>query len=364
MSSSIALLLFYLVLAVGVSFLCSLCEAVLLTLTPADAEALARANPKAGKRLRSMKTDIDRPLAAILTLNTISHTVGAAGVGAQAAIVFNGWVGVTSAVLTLLILVVSEIIPKTIGAVHAKRLAVPGVIVIGWMIIGTYPVVVALEVIGRIFKAGSHHNAPTRQEIEIMAELARTGGSIDTAESAIIRNMLGLRTIRVREVMTPRTVVFMLPEDITVAEAINDHPRLGFSRIPLKGETVDDVKGMVLRTDIYEAVAAGKPDMRLSELSRDLVVVPDVATLFDTMRRFADTGEHIFLVADEFGGTDGVVTLEDVLETILGTEIVDETDEAIDMQDLARKASNLEPENQPAANSGDQPEDQPESNRQ
>lgn len=342
MPFDVSLLIFYLILAVGVSFFCSLCEAVLLTLTPADAEALAQRNPKAGNRLRAMKTDIDRPLAAILTLNTISHTVGAAGVGAQAAIVFGGWVGVTSAILTLLILVVSEIIPKTIGAVHAKRLASLGVTVIGWMILMTYPVVVALEVIGRLFKAGSHGNAPTRQEIEIMAELARSGGAIDSSESSIIQNMLGLRRVRVREVMTPRTVVFMLPAAMSIKEAVETYPKMVFSRIPLKGDTVDDVKGMVLRTEIYEALAAGKADATLADIARELTVVPETATLLDAMRRFGDSGEHIFLVADEYGGTDGIITLEDVLESILGTEIVDETDQTIDMRDLARQVSQPE----------------------
>jgi CBS domain containing-hemolysin-like protein len=342
MSSNAYLLVFYLVLAVGVSFLCSLCEAVLLTLTASDAEALSQRNAKAGRRLKAMKQSIDRPLGAILTLNTISHTVGAAGVGAQAAIVFNGWVGLTSAVLTLLILVLSEIIPKTIGAVHAKRLAPVGVIMIDWMIWVSYPVVLALEVIGRLFKSGGHGGAPTRQEIEILAELARSGGAIDQAESKIIQNLLSLRGVKARDVMTPRTVVFMLPASMSVGEALSENPKMAFSRIPIKGETVDDVVGMVLRTDMYEAIASGRTALSLSDLKRDLAVVPDSASLLDVLRRFGETGEHIFLVVDEYGGTDGVLTLEDVLETILGSEIVDETDHAVDMRDLAMRESAAE----------------------
>ncbi len=339
MSGNMSLLIFYLVLAVGVSFLCSMCEAVLLTLTASDAEALSQRNAKAGRRLKAMKSAIDRPLAAILTLNTISHTVGAAGVGAQAAIVFGGYVGVTSAVLTLLILVLSEIIPKTIGAVYAKRLAVPGTMVIEWMIWVSYPVVLALEVIGGLFKGGGHGGAPTRQEIEILAELARSGGAIDQSESKIIRNLLSLRSIRARDVMTPRTVVFMLPADATVGSVLAENPKMAFSRIPIKGETVDDVQGMVLRTDLLEAAAGGRTGVLLSELKRDLAVVPESATLLDLLRRFGESGEHIFLVVDEYGGTDGVLTLEDVLETILGAEIVDETDQAVDMRDLAMRES-------------------------
>lgn len=337
MSAPVALLVFYLLLAVGVSFICSICEAALLTLTPTDAEALSRTNAKAGRRLKAMKADIDRPLAAILTLNTVSHTVGAAGVGAQAAVVFGGWVGLTSAVLTLLILVLSEIIPKTIGAQHARALAVPTVIVVRWMMIVAKPVVIPLEFIGRLFKRGDQSGVPTRQQIDIMAEMARTGGSLDPSESRIIRNMLKLRDIRAADVMTPRTVVFALPADRTVAAVVAEHPRIIFSRIPIFDEDIDHTVGIAVRVDIYEAVVQGRSDATLAELKRDLPAIPETATLFDVMRQFAETGSHIFLVVDEFGGTEGVITLEDVLESLLGAEIVDETDPTADMRDLARR---------------------------
>lgn len=338
MSAALVLMLLYLALAVGVSFVCSLCEAALLTLTPADAESLTQRNPGAGGRLKRMKAEIDRPLAAILTLNTISHTVGAAGVGAQATVVFGGWVGVTSAVLTLIILVFSEIIPKTIGAVHAKRLAALTVRSIDLMIWVTYPVVVSLEVLGRLLKGGKTDNGPTREEIMIMAEMARVGGSLGPSESAVIANMLRMREICAEDVMTPRTVVFMLGAESTVAEVLQEHPRLRFSRIPIMGDGPDNVRGIVLRTDVYEAMAAGRGECRLDTIKRDLHAVPETATLMAVMERFAATGHHIFLVVDEYGGTSGVVTLEDVVETMLGAEIVDETDPAPDMQRLARRA--------------------------
>ena len=337
MDGPAVLLVVYLVLAVSVSFVCSLCEAALLTLTPADAEGLSQRNPKAGARLKSMKAKIDRPLAAILTLNTISHTVGAAGVGAQATIVFGGWVGVTSAVLTLIILVFSEIMPKTIGAMHAKRLAVLSVWMIDVMIWTTYPVVVALELFGRLFKGKHAHEGPTREEIMIMAEMARVGGSLGPSESAVIANMLRMREIRAEEVMTPRTVVFMLEAGQTVAGVLKEHPKLRFSRIPIMGEGPDDLKGIVLRTDVYEAMAAGRGDATLGSLRRDLHAVPDTATLMSVLERFSTTGHHVFLVVDEYGGTSGVITLEDVVETMLGSEIVDETDPAPDMRRLAMK---------------------------
>lgn len=336
MPGPIAMLVFYLLLAVGVSFICSLCEAVLLTLTHADAEALSRTNEKGGRLLKAMKADIDRPLAAILTLNTVSHTVGAAGVGAQAAIVFGGWVGLTSAVLTLLILVLSEIIPKTMGAQYARPLAVPAVTVIRWMMFVARPVVVPLEFLGRLFKRGDQSGVPTRQQIDIIAEMARTGGSLDPAESRIIRNMLKLRDIRAADVMTPRTVVFALPAAQTVAAVVAEQPRIAFSRIPIFEDDIDHTIGVVVRVDIYEAFAQGRTKTTLADLRRDLPAVPETATLFDVMRQFADTGSHIFLVVDEFGGTEGVITLEDVLESLLGAEIVDETDPVTDMRDLAR----------------------------
>ncbi len=338
MSWNITLLLIYLNLAVSVSFLCSLCEASLLTLTRADAESLARKRPRIGAKLKAMKQDIDRPLAAILTLNTISHTVGAAGVGAQATIVFGGWVGLTSAVLTLIILVVSEIVPKTIGAVHARRVAPFCTIVVHWMILISYPIVWALELLGKLLKGRNREQSPTREEILILAEMARIGGVLDRDEQSVIANMLRLREIRAEEVMTPRTVVFMLDARSTVQEALDHHPRIQFSRIPVMGDGPDDIRGLALRTDIYEAAAAGKRDLSIESLKRDIEAVPATAKLMDVLKTFAETGHHLFLVVDEYGGTAGVIALEDVIETMLGKEIVDETDPAPDMRKLARRA--------------------------
>lgn len=338
MSWNITLLLIYLNLAVSVSFLCSLCEASLLTLTRADAEFLARKRPRIGGKLKAMKQDIDRPLAAILTLNTISHTVGAAGVGAQATIVFGGWVGLTSAVLTLIILVFSEIVPKTIGAVHARRVAPFCTIVVHWMILLSYPIVWALELLGRLLKGRAGEQSPTREEILILAEMARIGGALEADEQSVIANMLRLREIRVEEVMTPRTVVFMLDARSTVQDALDQHPRLSFTRIPIMGDGPDDIRGVALRLDIYEAAAAGKRDLTIESLKRDVEAVPMTAKLMDVLKAFAETGHHLFLVVDEYGGTAGVITLEDVVETMLGKEIVDETDPAPDMRKLARRA--------------------------
>lgn len=330
------LLFVYLTLALVVSFLCSLCEAVFLTLTSSDVEIVAKRNERAGAMLRRMKAKIDSPLAAILTLNTISHTVGAAGVGAESLKVFgDAWVGVTSGVLTLLILVASEIIPKTIGATYARPLAV----ITGYTILGmiwlTYPLVIALNATSRLLQGSGHTHVLTREQIEIMAEMARSGGALDHSESRLLTNMLALRTKQAHEIMTPRTVVFMLDADDTATQVLAEHRHLRFSRIPVIDDGIDDVKGIVLRNDIVQAALDRRGSATMRSMLRPIRAVPETAPLLKIMEEFAQTGQHVFLVVDEYGGTAGVISLEDVIETILGAEIVDETDPVADMRQLA-----------------------------
>ncbi|MHC4975942.1 MAG: CNNM domain-containing protein [Planctomycetota bacterium] len=337
MSLEVVTLVLYFNLAVSVSFVCSMCEACLLSLNHTDAQTISKKRPKIGRMLGAMKRDIDRPLAAILTLNTISHTVGAAGVGAEAAILFGGWVGVTSAVLTLIILVFSEIVPKTIGAVHARRVAPACVVMIHWMILLTYPVVASLEGLSGWLKRGSGDQSPTREEIMILSELVRMGGGIEAEEARVIRNILRMRELHVDEIMTPRTVVFMLQADQSVGQAIEQHGTVEFTRIPLQGEGPDDIVGVLLRKDLYEAFHAQQHDRTLRELSREIDAVPAKAALIDVLRQFARTNQHLFYVVDEYGGTAGVVALEDILESLLGIEIIDETDTTPDMRALAKR---------------------------
>lgn len=327
----------YFAIAVGVSFLCSLCEAALLTLSPADAEILAKRAPKAGDRLRRMKMSIDRPLAAILTLNTISHTVGAAGVGAQSLEVFGeAWIGLTSAVLTFVILFASEIIPKTVGATHARRLAVPVVYTVYGMIVLTYPIVVVLDLMGRVFKGGTHASGPSREELVVAAELARVGGAITAGEGLLLENMLRLRERRVEEVMTPRKVVFSLSAGATAAEVAREHKSIRFSRIPLRdAEDPETIVGLVLRHDIQRAVIDNRGSTRLDTMRRRINYVPETASLTRVLEAFGRSGHHLFGVADEHGTVVGIITLEDVIESILGQEIVDETDPIADMRELA-----------------------------
>jgi len=247
------ILLSYLLLALGVSFICSLMEAAILSLPRSHVALLARDNRPGGRILEDMKKNIDRPLAAILTLNTIAHTIGAAGVGAQALILFGSkWVAATSAVLTILILILSEIIPKTLGAVYAKQLTGPTAFIIRGMIVITYPLVVMCQGFSRLLSSRVRHTQLTREEVALIAELGQAEGALQEKEFRVIRNMLILNTIRANKVMTPRNVVFMLSKDMTVTEAIAQHSPLRFSRIPIYKTGPDDIIGIVLRHEIYD----------------------------------------------------------------------------------------------------------------
>lgn len=333
------LLIFYLALALGVSFLCSLVEAALLSVPLSHGAYLTSKGHRAGPALERMKKHIDRPLAAILTLNTISHTVGAAGVGAQAQAVFgDAWVAFVSAVLTLLILVLSEIIPKTLGATYARPLASATVRTVAIMTWLTYPIVVLLDVLSKMLRGAGHNGGMTREQLAIVAELARAEGALEQREAALVRNALELRDIRTHEVMTPRTVVFTVQETATADEIARETGFGRFSRIPILAGEVP--MGLVHRYDIYEALRAGRRDQPIGEIARPLKAVPEGARLTDVMEQFGETGQHLFQVVDEYGAFEGVITLEDVLESMLGHEIVDETDYVRDMRELATSRAN------------------------
>ncbi len=340
------LLLIFLSVSLGVSFLCSLLEAVLLSISRTHISVLAEQGNPTGKRLLRMKDDLDQPLAAILTLNTFAHTLGAAGVGAQAADIWGDkWVTLVSVVLTILVLIFSEIIPKTIGAVHAKRLAPFSAITIEWLIRLFKPVVAVCNWISRMFTRASHGPRVSREEVSNLARMAAEEGVIDQHELAIVTNLVSLREMSVRAVMTPRRVVFTYPASQTVSETLKNGPSK-FARVPLVGKSLDEPKGVIHRRELYLADVEGRGDQTLSELARPLHVVPETASVQDALYQFLQRHEHLFLVVDEYGGSAGIITLEDTIETILGMEIVDETDDAADMQDEARKryASILRPD--------------------
>ncbi|MEM9419605.1 MAG: hemolysin family protein [Planctomycetota bacterium] len=326
----------YLALAIGVSFLCSLLEAGLLSVPTSHVELMAKENRRGGQRLKHMKTHVDRPLAAILTLNTVAHTIGAAGVGAQVLVIWgSGAVAIGSAVVTLLILVFSEIIPKSIGAAQAKPLAAFTAYAIQGMIWLTLPLLIPLQWISSRL-GGGHAVKITRDEVAITAELGHDAGEIDPDESRVIRNVLRLREITVGDIMTPRPVVFMLDHNQTAGQVVEQHGRISYSRIPVYGDNTDQILGHVTRRAILQAVADDHHDQPLQELLQPLDTTPEKATVSATLNKLIKQEQHILLVQDEFGGTAGLVTLEDCVETVLGVEIVDETDTAADLREAAR----------------------------
>lgn len=331
------LLIFYLFLAIGVSFLCSILEAVILSTSPSYIAMLEQEGHRSGVQLRKLKEDIDQPLSAILTLNTIAHTVGAAGVGAQAAIVFgDAYVAITSGVLTFLILVLSEIIPKTLGATFWRGLAPISAPLLRFLMIILYPFVVMSQGITRLISFYSQNPSISREELSAMADLGAEEGIFQEEESRIFKNLIRFNSLRAKDIMTPRTVVVGFNDTNTVGDVFEKYDELRFSRLPIFGEDQDDVTGYVLKNDLLIELAQDRKDTKLKELKRDVLILPEMIHLRDLFERILERQDHIAVVVDEYGGFSGIVTMEDVVETLLGMEIVDEVDAIEDMQKQAR----------------------------
>lgn len=335
--SSMALLLFYFALALGVSFACSVFEAVLLSVRRTYIEQMKAEGARGAAAWTRLGERRGRALAAILILNTVAHTVGAAGVGAEAQKVFASIpVGVISAILTVLILVGSEIIPKTLGANHWRGLAPTVGILLDGLVRVMLPLVWLSEKITAVFDRGDHSGSLTREEIAAMIDLGLAEGALDVPESRIMRNLIRLRPMRVESIMTPRTVVFSVPAEMTVGEFLGDHADMPFSRIPVYDGTRDDLTGFVLRDEVLLARAEQRTGWPLSRLRRDLLAVPKSAPVWQVFEELIGSRDHMRAVRDEYGGLAGIVTLEDVVETVLGMEIVDEADVDVDLQAKAR----------------------------
>lgn len=331
------LLLTYLALALIVSFLCSIMEAVLLS-TPVSFLMVKKndGHKWAGTFIR-LKSNVDKPLSAILSLNTVAHTVGAAGVGAQAVKVFGeAYFGIVSAVLTILILVLTEIIPKTIGARFWRELSKYSSVTINGMMVVTYPLVLLSAVITRTISSRESEQSTSREEISALASIGADEGLFNDKEHKIIQNLLKLRNVKVSEIMTPRVVVAMADEDQNLSEFLKNKEYLKYSRIPLFSGSDDYISGYVFRQSVMEKLAEDQHSLKLKDLKRDIVVVPYTMVLFNLWEKLLNKKEHIALVVDEYGGMDGIVTLEDIIETLLGLEIVDEKDTISDMQKYAR----------------------------
>lgn len=327
----------YFALALGVSFLCSILEAGLLSVTPSHVAKLVLDRPKVGSRIRSLKANVDRPLAAILTLNTFANTAGAAGVGAEAQRLWGSEaLAIASAVLTLAILIVSEILPKTLGALYWRRLTGFMATVLPIMIVVLSPLVWLSETITRLLKRHRAAQTFSREEFAALASVGGEQGVFDESEMRILRNLFHFGSLRTRDIMTPRTVMFALEENTTVRDAIAARGSMIFSRIPIWNETPDQVTGYILKDQLLLRAARDELGVPLSSFAREALMVPDTIGLPALFEKLLDNREHIAVVVDEYGGVDGVVTMEDVLETLIGLEIVDEMDSVQDMRAMAR----------------------------
>jgi CBS domain containing-hemolysin-like protein len=326
----------YLFLALFVSFLCSIMESVLLSTPQSFLIVKHDKGHKWAKLFMDLKLNIDKPLSAILSLNTVAHTVGAAGVGAQAVKVFGeAYFGIISAVLTILILVFTEIIPKTIGARYWRNLSRITYFTIKAMIFMTYPLVLMSAVITRLFSDNSEEKTTSREEIAALASIGADEGLFSDKENIIIQNILKLKSVRVKEIMTPRVVVALADENLPLINFLENKDYLKFSRIPVYSENEENITGYVFRQEVFENLAEDKHDLKLKDVKHDILIVPDSLMLFSLWEKLLEKKEHLALIVDEYGGMDGVVTMEDIIETLLGLEIVDEKDTVVDMQKYA-----------------------------
>jgi CBS domain containing-hemolysin-like protein len=331
-------LITYFVTALVVSFLCSLLESVLLSISITHVSVLEKNGSHSGKIMAELKENINRPLAAILTINTVANTVGAAGVGAQTMVLYgNEWVAVASGILTLSILIFSEIIPKTIGAVYNKSLSSFTAYTVRSLMVIAYPFVVLSESMAGLIHSGENggESKASREELLAMAEISEDEGSIDEQEGDIIENLMKLDEIAIEEVMTPRSVVFALNQNRTVGEVVEKHSPIAFSRIPVFDEDLDNVIGLVNRYTLVNEQAEDRFDIKMSELMKPIHIVKERESVSDVLDQFVKRRQQIFMVTDDFGTTTGLISLEDAIETLLGVEIVDEHDNVVDMRKLA-----------------------------
>ncbi|MGL4475523.1 MAG: CNNM domain-containing protein [Shewanella sp.] len=329
-------LIIIILVAVFVSFLCSVFEAVLLSVTPSYIANLTQTNPNAAAKLSKQKENVESPLVSILTLNTVAHTVGAAVAGAQAAKVFgDDMLGVFSGVLTFIILFFSEIIPKTIGANYWRSLAPTVTYILYWMEKLTLPLIWMSKQVTQLMGKGDDGQY-IRQEMSAMAKMGHENGELEAQESKILTQMLQARDVPVTAIMTPRTVMFSLPISMSQQEFIDQHINKPFTRIPVYTNDHDDIVGYVNRTDILLA-SRDTPDEPIDALKRSLMAVPETAKILPLFERMIKRNTQIAMVVDEYGSGLGIVTQEDIIESMLGLEIVDLNDPAADMQQLARR---------------------------
>lgn len=344
------LLLTYAAVSIFFSFLCSILEAVLLSVTPTFIKVKEQEGATYTDGLKSLKEDVDKPLIAILTLNTLAHTVGAILVGVQAENMVRGseysssywgipFVGIVSGIMTVLILVISEIIPKTIGATYWQSLAGFSTTALKIMVacLKYTGILWLLQLTTKMIGSSGHINIMTREEFIAIADTAQEEGIFHPTEGQYIKSLMNFNQIRVKDVMTPRSVMIMAQQNKTIRAFFDEHDELRFSRIPVYGKTRDDVTGYVLKDQILEHIIEEQPTTKLAELRRDINHVSETMPITELFNTMISTKEHMALVVDDYGNVQGVATMEDVIETMLGLEIMDESDNVEDMQQLARK---------------------------
>lgn len=341
-------LFFFFIVSIVFSFLCSIWEAVILSVTPSYVSRMQTEKPRLGKQLNSFKEDIDRPLSAVLTLNTIAHTVGAIGVGVQAGKLFGTtkvslflfdatYESLIAGLMTLAILVLSEIVPKTLGANYWKQLTPFTVRSLRILMFILAPFVWFSMLVTRLIKNDEEKSVLSRADVTAMAAAGLKSGAIDKEEKSIIENLLQLENRKVKDIMTPRSVALALDEDLTLGEIYAGNNPFQFSRIPVYKENTENITGFILKDGILENIAADKHTRKANEIRREILFVEEnnsVALLLDTL---IEKKQHLAMVANEFGTVVGLVTMEDVIETLFGLEIIDESDKVADLQKLARE---------------------------
>ena len=352
------LLVVYGLLSIFFSFLCSILEAVLLSVTPTFINVKKAEGKAFATSLEALKKDVDRPLIAILTLNTVAHTVGAILVGVQAKVAYaeaygnttrtifgvefteDVMVGVVSTVMTILILVASEIIPKTIGATYWKQLAGISTRLLNALIFFfTYTGIIwVLRLFTRLFGKATHGSVLSREDFHAMAQIAEDEGVFQESESKVIQNILTFKDVQAKDVMTPRTVMKTVEESTTVEQFFKENQKLRFSRIPIFKDDLDNITGLVLKDDVFLEMGNNNGHKQLKEIKRDILLTPRSLPISKLLDQLVENKNHMALVVDEYGSVGGLVTLEDVIETLLGFEIMDESDSVADLQQLARKS--------------------------
>lgn len=335
------LILLYFLGALSLSFLCSVLEAVLLSTPMSYISMRENQGSKTATLMKQYKNDVDRPVGAILSLNTIAHTIGSAGVGAESIKIFGEqYFGLISAILTLLILVLSEIIPKTIGASYWRSLAMPSTRIIRVLILITYPLVLLSELITRVFTPRGNQASMSREEVSAMVDVGTTEGIFRESESKLIKSCIALSGVKARQIMTPSIVVESACQDLTVKD-FQAKQSWSFSRIPVYAGDKDYITGYVLKDAVLKLLSEDQFHVKLSDLKRPILTFREEESVFQIWEKMLEKREHISVIIDEYGGLRGLVTMEDIIETMTGVEIVDEDDVAVDMQALAKEKSRL-----------------------